>query len=330
MENKGKYILAARWQVLAYFQRMSRKISKALPIPQEIAVAPVTFRDRWQAKHPIEKITWSFVSGSFLLTMFTWCVSQFYQIRGVQHMLTSRIFLIGACITAVAACWCLTWVFFYDKRLRIFAICLAFFIVVGVGMDRLYPMPEIEGTRNSSNKGPGVATYQWDGFKEIPNSVDISLGSMDTVMTMSDLRKWGQLIPFRFFGITPVIVTPTKEGGYSFAFNTYGVHITDSQVTIDNPTVERQVSNNALEIVDSSGAVVFQVIRKNASHIAIYGIFGTSQIDQQTHRPMSMWEDQKGGIDLSVDPPVGFNLKPIFRYPSWKYPGQYADDQNGK
>lgn len=68
----------------------------------------------------------------------------------------------------------------------------------------------------------------------------------------------------------------------------------------------------ALEIVNERGEPVFHLIYKSPSEAKVEGVF-------QTPDGAYVIDEHGQGYGLKPD------IKPVFKYPSWKYPGQYAD-----
>jgi hypothetical protein len=97
------------------------------------------------------------------------------------------------------------------------------------------------------------------------------------------------------------------------------VEIKDNRFTVRIPTWDRNFSSNAFEVVDQNGRVVLQMIRKSPNSFSIAGIFGGP-----TGELIAAGDE---GIlqNPSSEQLANFLLKPIFKYPSWKYQGQYSD-----
>jgi hypothetical protein len=168
----------------------------------------------------------------------------------------------------------------------------------------------------------------WAGFYELPESFVVSFGNMGMEITMSDLKKWGQMIPVKTGGAVPMIIKPGQNGDVLFSFTAWAgglIRIENNKVQISNAFVDRNFSKNALEIIDKQGEPVFQMIRENASHITIYGIFTVPLADPTTGRRRVWCLDDEHPLDMgTTECPADFKLTPIFRYPYWKYPGEYA------
>ena len=72
-----------------------------------------------------------------------------------------------------------------------------------------------------------------------------------------------------------------------------------------------------MEIVDDEGTPVFQVIYLSLTDVSVRGVFPL--------KDRVMFADESGwGIAPTL--PEGFSLKPIFRYPSYKFQGEPLRD----
>ena len=104
--------------------------------------------------------------------------------------------------------------------------------------------------------------------------------------------------------------------------NPFRIKILNNVFDVASGFVQKNYNDVALEIADDSGVPLFQVIRVSKNQLTINGIFMTGMIAGGKPVRVWAWED-KYAID--VDRPSDFALKPIFKYPSWKYLGKYAD-----
>lgn len=95
---------------------------------------------RWQTfmSKPVNRGVVFTVSGVTLLGVFLWAISEFFSIRGVVHMLTSRIFLGIACVTAWLLCALLRRLAQWPKGFVIVSGIVL--IVAAVVLDRAFPM----------------------------------------------------------------------------------------------------------------------------------------------------------------------------------------------
>jgi hypothetical protein len=89
---------------------------------------------------------------------------------------------------------------------------------------------------------------------------------------------------------------------------------------IDNPSYDANWATNAFEIVRDNKVAIFQMIHRNPNTIEINGIFTVSSAN-------AIYVSQEGLYPVSTSDPKfqSYGLVPIFKYPSWKFPGQYAD-----
>jgi hypothetical protein len=95
------------------------------------------------------------------------------------------------------------------------------------------------------------------------------------------------------------------------------IELKDSEFVVRVEGCDKNSNEKALEIVNAHGVVLFQLIRKSSAEVVINGIFpiGKSLLlagpDGFYTRP-------------TMEQINHFRLKPIFKYPAWKYPGQYV------
>jgi hypothetical protein len=97
------------------------------------------------------------------------------------------------------------------------------------------------------------------------------------------------------------------------------IEVKDNNFIVRDPFFDRNSNESALEVVDSKGVPIFQLIQKTPTQIVLNGYF-----------PLPGGGVMIAGPDGTVNQPTAqqtanFRLKPIFKYPAWKYPGQYAD-----
>jgi len=156
------------------------------------------------------------------------------------------------------------------------------------------------------------------------DEVSFSLGEegVTDTQTMESLRK-GTHTPFNLYGYTPVVLR-AKGNVLSYDVTIWGgsrqppIEVKDNKFTVRVPGWDYNSNGIAFEVVDESGAPIFQMIRKKPNHFVMNGIFPLPNGQLIVAGPNGLY-----GSTPSV--PAGFSLKPIFKYPSWKYPGQYAE-----
>jgi hypothetical protein len=84
------------------------------------------------------------------------------------------------------------------------------------------------------------------------------------------------------------------------------------------PGMDINYNASAIELVNDNKLVVFQMVYQTPTDIRINGIFfaGGGLIFVDEH-----------GIREPFEPYTRpYSVKPIFKYPAWQYPGQYADE----
>lgn len=168
------------------------------------------------------------------------------------------------------------------------------------------------------------------GFREKPpDKVTFSLGGggMHTTVSLENLRK-SDATPFQLGGFVPVRIYIKDDVPYCDVTLWGGqgkppVEVKENEFSVTPPGWDRNFTANALEVVDEKGVPIFQMIRKSQTHYVANGYFVfPGGIIVATDKGTSMRSNPNRG-----DVPVGA-LSPIFKYPSWKYPGKYADNSN--
>ena len=132
------------------------------------SLAKGRLRLKWESSNPAARTVFGIFSAGFVFTGFTWALGQFFQIRGVQHMLTSRIFLALTVLFALLGVWGVAWAFFYKWRFPIIGIGVAFGLIAWVVIDRIFPMP-IHAQDASSQTGMSQPLTQ-----QQPSPVDLA------------------------------------------------------------------------------------------------------------------------------------------------------------
>lgn len=75
----------------------------------------------------------------------------------------------------------------------------------------------------------------------------------------------------------------------------------------------------ALEVVDEKNSPIYQFIYKTPSHIVLNGIFPF---------PNGLILTNEVAFIMSLTIPTIFKINRIFKYPSWKYPGEYVKEKH--
>jgi hypothetical protein len=130
---------------------------------------------------------------------------------------------------------------------------------------------------------------------------------------------------------TPIKIGMDKNGKLLFTCaliggdesNPFQVQITNNVFNVVSGFVQKNYNDAALEVADDNGVPLFQVIQEGPNQLRINGVFvlGSSSA---TGKIIRLWAWGKNQATDS-ERPKDFVLKPIFKYPAWKYLGKYAD-----
>jgi hypothetical protein len=159
-------------------------------------------------------------------------------------------------------------------------------------------------------------------FRERIENYTFSLGGGGVHVTYSvDALRAGPKDPFYLGGFSPVRVYLDDEKLFADCVVYAGpglppVEVKKNEFVVRPANWDRNFSSKALEIVDSQQNAVFQLIYKTASHIVVNGIFPF---------PGGLILAGESGMLVSPTLPTTFRLNRIFKYPSWKYSGQYEE-----
>ena len=194
-------------------------------------------------------------------------------------------------------------------------------IPVTVEKPDIQPEP---GAVDPPKPDPRPRPPDWPGFEEAPpETVTMSFGGALAGQHVSVLRKH-KVGFFSFGGYEPFSVRIIGNR-FSFSFHAWGgdgeppIEVQDNEFTIRRRDWDRNYSKNALEVVLADGTPVFQMIRKSSSNFQVMGRFITPS-------GLILADEQRmiGPGPIGQPTPFEFKLSPIFKYSSWKYPGEYA------
>lgn len=163
-------------------------------------------------------------------------------------------------------------------------------------------------------------------FREkVEEVVTFSLGErgMSSSYSLSDLEKKPRE-PFELRGYKPFRMY-VENGKLYVDVSVYG-GANLPPVEIEHNKFTRRMSSQwdinsntkALEVVNEDHFPVFQLFYKTPSHIVVNGVFPF---------PGGLFLANESGVEMisTAMLPRKFSLKRIFKYPSWKYPGQYDE-----
>jgi len=129
--------------------------------------------------------------------------------------------------------------------------------------------------------------------------------------------------PFMLNNFSPVKVY-VKNGTPYADVKVYGgsglppIEIKNNQLLNKPPAWDFNSNEKALEIVNENYLPIYQFFYKSPSHIVVNGAFPF---------PGGLILANENGAVINPSFPVTFKLKRIFKYPSWKYPGQFDEPE---
>jgi hypothetical protein len=159
------------------------------------------------------------------------------------------------------------------------------------------------------------------GFKEPqPENTTVCMGGMCIALPTKNIGK-GKAALFKFYGFRPVTLY-LKDGiiqcDASFFSGVDGVspvEIKDNDFVVRPLGWDRNYTENAVEVVNQNGLPIFQIIKKRAGVFELNGIF----VAPDGRRVMG----SRAGIS-----DYAYDLPPLFKYPSYKFLGKFADGSN--
>jgi hypothetical protein len=160
-------------------------------------------------------------------------------------------------------------------------------------------------------------------FREEVSDVNFSLGGGGITVRypLSALKEPKE--PFDFNRFKPVRLYVEGRKLYADVSVFGGIGQPPIQVKHNNFVVrplnwDRNSSINAFEVVNENKVPLFQFFYKSRSHIVVNGVFPFPG-------GLILANENGATIFFNPNPPVTFTLKRIFKYPSWKYPGQFEE-----
>jgi len=200
-----------------------------------------------------------------------------------------------------------------------------FFAVVGIFL--VETLVWIQRNRPQSQTQTQAATSE---FSEQSDKVHFSLGERGIMYTwkLSEMETGKKAIRNLDPSQPDLAVAYAEDGKLYFdtqllwSPESPPVQIRHNQI-IDKPYGWDLNSNmNAFEIVNEHGNAVFQIIYRSQFHIVMNAVFYIAG-----HKEVFIADDD--GVQGVPLPKPGheYSLKRIFKYPSWKFPGEYQDHE---
>ena len=128
-----------------------------------------------------------------------------------------------------------------------------------------------------------------------------------------DLQFDNSVLPISLYADGDVLYADITVAGED---GTPTIELRKNQFTVQHDGWDKNSNKNAIEVINSQSRVVFQLIRESRSSVRLKGAFPIRDgvvIADDTHLVVGHAANE-------------CNIKPIFKYPAWKYPGRYVED----
>ena len=184
------------------------------------------------------------------------------------------------------------------------------------------PAPGSKPRLKASSKPSSQEGFPMGPFHEKVKTVTIMFGTDTCLFDSLELQK-GTAHKTCIEGLNIYLQNGTLH--YHYKAPLWDFEIEDNEFSGGHQSWDSNSGATAFEVVNANQVPIFQLIRKSSTKIAVYGIFPTNSGRMfDTVSPEGVSHHPAFDI-VRIDKS---ELKPIFRYPSWKYPGQYASDQH--
>jgi hypothetical protein len=156
-------------------------------------------------------------------------------------------------------------------------------------------------------------------FSRMPDKIRISFGGT-TVSYSADKIIDKKVIPFKGMGVDLTAYIEDKilyiDTNIYSGKNKPIIKISKNKMSLLPHKWDYNSTNKALEVVNENKIPVYQLIYLEPNHISISGIFVSGN---------NILIADKNGLHLNPKLPFSYLTERIFKYPSWKYPSEYKD-----
>jgi hypothetical protein len=242
------------------------------------------------------------------------------------HANTALVWCTALTICASLAALHARWQTRFTRRLALLAGTITL-IACGIWQYNI-PKPEQPKTPAPQSYGQVLPPSDLPTFREQSDVITVTAGTNSHEIPIRGLE--GRRVPFFPTSLgggpyNPVHIglkngKPVVDATIWAGLDLPSVEIKQNAFTVRPLNWDSNTSKTALEVVNEKGIPVLQVYYRNAYHISICGTF-----------PIPDGAIFVTETEVFVDkrPPIFHDmrsLKPIFKYPAWKYPGEYADN----
>jgi hypothetical protein len=174
----------------------------------------------------------------------------------------------------------------------------------------------------------GTAPKANTGFTEKDNGAYTLKVGHGAITMPEDELEHGPYSPIQVYGMNlfrvyllngHFYVDTTVYGG----FDQPQVKVVRNEVEVTNHYLDRNFTDKAVEVVDQNRVPILQMIFESDRQVVINGVFATQ--DGKSAIIITPTGNSKTDIDPRGEKKITVPLKPLFKYPSWKYPGEYAE-----
>ena len=177
-----------------------------------------------------------------------------------------------------------------------------------------------ENTKSATlSKNSNELKFPDHKFIELPEKITITFAN-NSVSYNVDILKDKKVTPFN---IADVKIFAFIENNILYADveifggkNQQPINIKKNTISLLPSGWDFNATNKALEIINEKQIPMYQLIYRSPNHIELKGIFVTK---------VGLVVANEDGIQMNPKLPIAHKMKRIFKYPSWKYPGEYEN-----
>jgi hypothetical protein len=199
--------------------------------------------------------------------------------------------------------------------------------------------------KNTDNPGvwSGVPTYLREAARDIPSgqlecgtepvpagtfhdkegSYTVEMGTSATSLATDETGNESMITYFDTLKVYIIQGHPFVDATLYAGEDYPAVEIKRNEVKMEESSFDRNFNDKAIEIVEQRGIPLLQIIFEGGKRIRINGAFLSR--DAKTVTIVTPDGMQKFNVDPTGNSKIAVPLKPIFKYPSWKYSGMYAE-----
>lgn len=230
------------------------------------------------------------------------------------------IYVLGA-ISALLAIFIGFFLYYHKQNLAIWATFLAIVITALAcclqWQSWVWKQTELSNKQTSENK----PVLEMPTFTEDIKECVFDFGTNIAIIPIEALEKQ-PLQPYQL-GIAPELYIKNHKLYVDVVVSdpdkSLPVQLKEGKLTVTPLKWDTNSNESAFEVVDEKLDVVFQIIYSKPSKVFLYGVFPDPTVEGH------LLYVSNNGIQGAFSKPDGFYIKRHFKYPSWKYPGQFDE-----